>query len=388
MKMEDCDQGKLFVGGISFETTEETLKDYFNKYGEVIEAVIVKDRITGNARGFGFVLFSDPTFADQALQDKDKHVILSRTVEVKKALPRGGKHQHQQQQQHGKGGFSMNNNNIGNYRFSTKKIFVGGLSASVTEDDFRNYFKNFGTITDVVVMFDSVTHRPRGFGFITFDSEQAVENVMAQELHVLNNKSVEVKRAIPKDGSRAVNGNFNNYSNNHNAGRGSIYGRHGVFPPFDPRFNVYSGYAPSPVSGYPYGAYGGYPIGGYGGVGVRTAPMVPWTSPGLLVPRRSPLPYGNGQILPGYMNGGVGGYMSMGTGDYHGIMGTSANGKMVQDSSYDSELAAGVSLMSLDAGKSDDDSSSNLGSYANVVVRQNQAGSEGQLTPYTVGNSS
>ncbi|KAF5200464.1 heterogeneous nuclear ribonucleoprotein 1-like [Thalictrum thalictroides] len=379
----DCDQAKLFVGGIPFDTTEETLKDHFSKYGEVVETVIVKDKNSGNTRGFGFVLFSDPSFADEALQDK--HVLLSRTVEVKKALPRGGKHQNYQQ--HSKG-FSKNNNNIGSRQFSTKKIFVGGLSASVTEEDFKSYFEVFGTITDVVVMFDNVTHRPRGFGFITFDSEQAVENVMARELHVLNNKSVEVKRAVPKDGPGAFIGNSYNYSNNHNAGRVSIIGRYGVFPPFDPRFNVYSGYAPSPVSGYPYGAYGGYPIGGYGGVGVRTAPMTVWNGSGLLVSRRSPLPYGNGPILPGYMNGGVGGYTSMGTGDYHGIMGTSTNGKMGQDSSYDSELVAGVSLLNLDAGKSDDDSSSNLGSYANVVGRQNQTGSDGQLSPCTVGNSS
>mgnify|MGYP002775054269 CR=1 FL=1 len=45
----------------------------------------------------------------------------------------------------------------------TKKIFVGGLATSVTEEDFRNYFSEFGNITDVVVMYDPATQRPRGF---------------------------------------------------------------------------------------------------------------------------------------------------------------------------------------------------------------------------------
>ena len=60
----------------------------------------------------------------------------------------------------------------------TKKIFVGGLSANLTEDDFKFYFEKFGRITDVVVMHDNVTHRPCRFGFITFETEDLVEDVM------------------------------------------------------------------------------------------------------------------------------------------------------------------------------------------------------------------
>jgi RNA-binding protein Musashi len=57
----------------------------------------------------------------------------------------------------------------------TKKIFVGGLASTVTESDFKKYFDQFGTITDVVVMYDHNTQRPRGFGFITYDSEEAID---------------------------------------------------------------------------------------------------------------------------------------------------------------------------------------------------------------------
>ena len=81
----------------------------------------------------------------------------------------------------------------------TKKIFVGGLASTVTESDFKNYFDQFGTITDVVVMYDHNTQRPRGFGFITYDSEEAVEKVLHKTFHELNGKMVEVKRAVPKD---------------------------------------------------------------------------------------------------------------------------------------------------------------------------------------------
>ena len=72
------EQGKVFVGGISWETSEERLKEYFSSFGEVLEAVIVKDRSTGRARGFGFVAFSDPSVTDNILLQN--HTIDGRTV--------------------------------------------------------------------------------------------------------------------------------------------------------------------------------------------------------------------------------------------------------------------------------------------------------------------
>ena len=74
----------------------------------------------------------------------------------------------------------------------TRKIFVGGLASTVTETDFKMYFEQFGTITDVVVMYDHNTQRPRGFGFITYDSEDAVDQVLLKTFHELNDKMVEV----------------------------------------------------------------------------------------------------------------------------------------------------------------------------------------------------
>lgn len=74
----DRDQAKLFVGGISRETSEATLKDHFDKYGSVLGSVVAIDRSTKNPRGFGFVWFSDPSSAVKALTDK--HVIGGRTV--------------------------------------------------------------------------------------------------------------------------------------------------------------------------------------------------------------------------------------------------------------------------------------------------------------------
>ncbi|CAL9747946.1 unnamed protein product [Musa acuminata subsp. burmannicoides] len=188
------DLGKLFVGGISWDTNEERLREYFRNYGEVVEAVIMKDRTTGRARGFGFVVFSDPTVAEQVVMEK--HVIDGRMVEAKKAVPKDDQQI-----------LCRNNSNVhaspGNGR--TKKIFVGGLPSTITEGDFKKYFDQFGTVTDVVVMYDHNTRRPRGFGFITYDSEDAVDKVLFKSFHELNGKMVEVKRAVPRELSPGPN---------------------------------------------------------------------------------------------------------------------------------------------------------------------------------------
>ncbi|XP_039015080.1 heterogeneous nuclear ribonucleoprotein 1-like isoform X2 [Hibiscus syriacus] len=184
----ESDLGKLFIGGISWDTDEERLKEYFGKYGEVVEAIITRDRFTGRARGFGFIVFADPAVAEKVITDK--HMIDGRMVEAKKAVPRDDQ--------------NILNRNMSGINGSpvpgrTKKIFVGGLASSVTESDFKNYFDQFGTITDVVVMYDHNTQRSRGFGFITYDSEEAVDTVLHKTFHELKGKLVEVKRAVPKE---------------------------------------------------------------------------------------------------------------------------------------------------------------------------------------------
>uniref|UniRef100_A0A7N0TE50 RRM domain-containing protein n=2 Tax=Kalanchoe fedtschenkoi TaxID=63787 RepID=A0A7N0TE50_KALFE len=196
------DLGKLFIGGISWDTNEDRLKEYFSSYGEVLEAVIMKDRNTGRARGFGFIVFSDPAVAEKVILEK--HNIDGRMVEAKKAVPRDDQS-------------ALNRNDSSTHGSPvpgrTRKIFVGGLASSVTESDFKAYFEQFGTITDVVVMYDHNTQRPRGFGFITYDSEEAVDEVLTKTFHELNGKMVEVKRAVPKElspiSSRSPVGGFN-----------------------------------------------------------------------------------------------------------------------------------------------------------------------------------
>ena len=75
----DSEHGKLFIGSISMEITEERMKNYFSMFGEVLEAEIKKDRLTGLPRGFGFIVFADPAVADRVLS-QSKHNIDGKMV--------------------------------------------------------------------------------------------------------------------------------------------------------------------------------------------------------------------------------------------------------------------------------------------------------------------
>lgn len=60
---------KVFVGGLAWETPTEEMRKYFQKFGDILEAVIITDKNTGKSKGYGFVTFRDPDSARQACAD-------------------------------------------------------------------------------------------------------------------------------------------------------------------------------------------------------------------------------------------------------------------------------------------------------------------------------
>ena len=87
--------------------------------------------------------------------------------------------------------------------FNVSKIFVGGLSPSVDDADFRAYFEPWGTIVEAQIMLDHQTQRSRGFGFVTFDGPGPVDQLMQRQDHSIKGKEVELKRAFPRGDPRA-----------------------------------------------------------------------------------------------------------------------------------------------------------------------------------------
>ncbi|WVZ73609.1 hypothetical protein U9M48_021895 [Paspalum notatum var. saurae] len=65
----DTTYTKVFVGGLAWETPSEGLREHFQVYGEILEAVVITDRETGRSKGYGFVIFRDPEAAARAVQN-------------------------------------------------------------------------------------------------------------------------------------------------------------------------------------------------------------------------------------------------------------------------------------------------------------------------------
>ncbi|BFZ06485.1 hypothetical protein BsWGS_09524 [Bradybaena similaris] len=217
---------KLFVGGLNYETDEESLKSHFEQWGEIVDCVVMRDPDTKSSRGFGFITYKDSSMIDEAQKNRP-HRIDNREVETKRAMPRDA-------------------DGASNYQ-SVKKMFVGGLKDDTTEEQMRDVFSQFGEIESVNILADTAPGKCRGFAFVTYKDYDSVDRAVLLKRHDLNTRRVEVKKAIPKDQmDRSGRG-----GGSAGWGRGRVIDSFGCGP---------CGYSPFG----PFG--GGYGGGGYGGV--------------------------------------------------------------------------------------------------------------------------
>ncbi|XP_042519565.1 heterogeneous nuclear ribonucleoprotein 1-like [Macadamia integrifolia] len=253
--------GKIFIGGLHKDTSLATFTKHFGKYGEITDSVIMKDRYTGQPRGFGFITYAEPSVVDKVIEET--HVINGKQVEIKRTIPKG----------------SMQSKD-----FKTKKIFVGGVPTSVTEDEFKNFFSKYGKVVDHQIIRDHATNRSRGFGFIIFDSEQVVDDILATGNMIdLAGNQVEIKKAEPKKASnpppppsafgsdtraRSVGDPLSGFGDTYSGFGSSGFGAASYRTPggFGGRLGGYGGYAGGGGDfGSGYGAFGSSGLGGYRG---------------------------------------------------------------------------------------------------------------------------
>uniref|UniRef100_A0A3B4AZ07 RRM domain-containing protein n=1 Tax=Periophthalmus magnuspinnatus TaxID=409849 RepID=A0A3B4AZ07_9GOBI len=79
------DEGKLFIGGLSFDTNEDTLAAAFGKYGTIEKVDVIRDRETGRSRGFGFVKYDNAEDAKDALDAMNGKTLDGRAIRVDEA---------------------------------------------------------------------------------------------------------------------------------------------------------------------------------------------------------------------------------------------------------------------------------------------------------------
>ncbi|KAL7325453.1 hypothetical protein PS15p_207929 [Mucor circinelloides] len=168
----NSEEGKMFIGGLNWETTDENLRQYFSQFGEVLDCVVMRDPATQRSRGFGFLTMKENSAIDKIVS-QDHHNLDGKRIDPKRAIPR-------------------------DEQDKTEKIFVGGISPEVNEEEFREFFTQFGKVLDATLMMERDTGRPRGFGFVTFEDSKGVEEALKNPNLSIKDKTIEVKKAMPK----------------------------------------------------------------------------------------------------------------------------------------------------------------------------------------------
>ncbi|KAI7795431.1 heterogeneous nuclear ribonucleoprotein A1 [Triplophysa rosa] len=170
---------KLFIGGLSFETTDESLRAHFEQWGTLTDCVVMRDPNTKRSRGFGFVTYSSGNEVDAAM-DARPHKVDGRAVEPKRAV-------------------SREDSSRPGAHSTVKKIFVGGIKEDTDEEHLREYFCQFGKIEEVNIMTEKNSDKRRGFAFITFDDHDSVDRIVIQKYHTVNGHNCEVRKALSRE---------------------------------------------------------------------------------------------------------------------------------------------------------------------------------------------
>ncbi|KAI1285652.1 RNA-binding protein squid [Halotydeus destructor] len=263
MRMGDDEDRKLFLGGLSWETGEEDLRNYFNQFGQVDQISIKYDSVTGNPRGFGFITFTDEASIDKVL------AIPTHTVKEKQIDPKRAKS-----------------------RPICKKIFVGGIDANLSEDEIRKFFSKYGKVEGIELPFDRARGKRREFCFIIFEAEEAADEACKDAKQMIGGRECDVKKAQPQPvaqqqkrlnqqtqgyeggppqgGSGRGRGRGGGRPEGYNSGGGGSYDQQGWGAGYGTGGAAGQAYSGYPAQGYP--GYAAAPGGGYGYSGYPGAP--------------------------------------------------------------------------------------------------------------------
>ncbi|XP_030632664.1 TAR DNA-binding protein 43 isoform X1 [Chanos chanos] len=171
IKRGDQKTSDLIVLGLPWKTTEQDLKDYFSTFGEVIMVQVKRDAKTGNSKGFGFVRFTDYETQNKVIAQR--HMIDGRWCDCK--LP--------------------NSKQGPDEPMRSRKVFVGRCTEDMTADELRQFFMQYGEVTDVFIP------KPfRAFAFVTFADDQVAASLCGEDL-IIKGVSVHISNAEPKHSS-------------------------------------------------------------------------------------------------------------------------------------------------------------------------------------------
>ena len=211
---ESSDPVKLYIGNIDYGTTDESLRAYFEKHGNVTDAFVPKEKGTSRPRGFGFVTFATREEAMSAMEKLDGTELDGRTIRISESKPR----------EKSNGPFNANGS-------AEVKLFVGNLSFDTQTDSIKALFESIGPVNDCYMPTDRGNNRPRGFAFVTMPSSQAEEAMKRLTGQDLDGRAIRIEEAggkkASRDDFRGGGGGAGAYGGGGGGGGGDRYGSRG-----------------------------------------------------------------------------------------------------------------------------------------------------------------
>ncbi|XP_073156170.1 UBP1-associated protein 2C-like [Henckelia pumila] len=166
---------KLFVRGLAWNTSSETLCDAFQEHGEIEEGAVIHDKVTGKSRCYGFITFKDMESAQRALRAPGK-MIDGRMAACNLASE----------------GLNSSTSTLDQ---AQRKLYVGGLSPETSSEMLLSYFGRHGEIEEGSVAYDKDSNKSRGFGFVTFKTMEAAKEALDDPQKILGGRNITVKLA-------------------------------------------------------------------------------------------------------------------------------------------------------------------------------------------------
>ncbi|CEL94021.1 unnamed protein product [Vitrella brassicaformis CCMP3155] len=174
---------RLMIRNVAFSTTDESFNNLIKTYGEVDDAVLVRER-DGRSKGFGFVTYKDLTSVNRIL--KDTVQLDGRELLIKLAADPYG-------------------SNAKTPNEGKKKLFIRNLSDKTTKDSLANAFSQFGDIEETVIVQD-VHGKSKGYGFVVYSRPEDAIRAVQQPQRIVDGRMTFVSFAALGKNDRHVHG--------------------------------------------------------------------------------------------------------------------------------------------------------------------------------------
>ncbi|KAF5730715.1 UBP1-associated protein 2C [Tripterygium wilfordii] len=293
----DSSQRKLFIRGLGWETTNDSLRSLFSAYGELEEAVVILDKQTGKSKGYGFVTFKHVDGAVLALREPSKKIDGRVTVTQLAAAGNSG-------------------NNSSAADISMRKIYVANVPFDMPSDKLLALFASFGEIEEGPLGFDKQTGKSRGFALFVYKTPEGAQAALVEPTKNIDGRQLICKLAI--DGKKGKSGPGQVGTDAGQNSSGNLHGDGmGMVPPGGSMHGSYGGAggAGGPGGMGPYGGFSGGPPLGHHHMNQSMG------GPGLPSQATSNLGAGTSGYGAGGLGGPYGGYGGTGSSGYSGLGG-------------------------------------------------------------------